>query len=216
MAIPAFADLNKRQQYALLVALPLLGVVAFGYLANGALTKLGPDPEVPSLVRKVEGGVHADIQAKRDQIILHEAVIARHDQVAKTLALLTDEIQQNEERLPKEAEKTEMRLMIEKLAKECDIGQVVFKSVRILEGAKGQADYQTITYQTEIEANLNGLIRYIDLIEKNQRFMTVKSMTLRPGRLGWDDAKRALSKGLHSANMEIVTYVYTKPSKVPR
>ena len=66
---------------------------------------------------------------------------------------------------------------------------------------------QTVTYQTEIIGDLNGIIKYIDTIEKNPRFMRVSAFTLKPGAAGVDKDKKVTFPP-HSVSMTIVTYVY--------
>ncbi len=115
---------------------------------------------------------------------------------------------------------SDMRQLIERLAREIpvDIGTVRYKSVNIRPeqkgaGGRGGADYQTIIYQTEVEGDLNGIIKYIDALEKNPRFMTIRSMVIKPGDMRLTEGKDKIAYGLHSVNLEVVTYVYTAPSK---
>jgi hypothetical protein len=213
--LAAFNALEKRQQITIVVAVPLLIIALLGYLSWGLLAKLGPDPKLPAFLQR-PGGVWTDINAAVEGIAAQEAIIATGPQVEARLKELSDEIDLAEQRLPLEAEKTEVRQLIEKLARDISpsLGRVEFKAVRIIEGGvvKGQ-EYQPITYQVEIAGDLNGTIKYIDSIEKNTRFMMVKNLTLHPGALTLDAESARVVAALHQVNMEIVTYVYTAGQK---
>jgi hypothetical protein len=222
MAIPAFSSLPKQQQLAILIGVPLLVAVILGYTTRQTLGKLGPDPALHRLLQRPTGK-WVEINAKEAEIAEKDKIIALLPEVKKEFDDLQDEIKRNEERLPLEAEKTEMRQQIEKMAREVpsDIGIVSFKAVKIVEGplptgggGRGGTDYQTITYQTEVEGDYNGIIKYIDTIEKNIRFLTVQSLVIKPGKVELNDEKtKIVSPILHQVSMDVVTYVYNTPTR---
>ncbi len=221
MPIPAFATLNKRQQMAVLIGVPCAGLILLGWLSHRSLGRLGPDPSVPSLVHlEKPDNIWGQINATQVQIAEKDLIIAEGPKIEADLKALEDEIYEAEQRLPTVAEKAAMRQLIERLAREipADIGIVRYRSVKISEGAKsaggrGGSDYQTIIYQTEVEGDLNGIIKYIDALEKNPRFMTIRSMTIKPGDMKLTETKDKISYALHQVNLEVVTYVYTAPQK---
>lgn len=226
MAVPAFKDMNKQQQLMILIGAPVIVALVFCYLSYQVLGKLGPDPILPKFMhRKAVGSKWGEINKTEDEIKKQEAIIARKPAVEAELASLKTEIAAAEERLPKEAEKAMMMEVIEKYAREipAEIGTVRFKAVKIVDnttatggkdarGKAGSNDYQTITYQTEILGDMNGIIKYVDSIEKNFRFMTIKSLTIKPGGINLDEANQKLIYNLHQVNLDIVTYVYTPAS----
>lgn len=217
MAIPAFNTLDKRQQLMLLVGAPALIVLLLLYLSWGLLAKLGPDPALPTFLhRSGPDSKWTQILDLRDQIAAKDAIIAREGSIKARLAALEGEIRIADERLPKEAEKPEIRQLIEKLARDIapSIGIVHFKGVRIIEGApvKGQ-DYQPVTYQTEIAGDLNGIIKYIDSIEKNTRFMALRTVAIKPTGVSLDAENQRVVAGLHQVNLDIITYVYIGKKK---
>jgi Tfp pilus assembly protein PilO len=215
MAIPAFSQLDKRQRMMVLVGVPVAVVLALGYFSWRALNRLGPDPALPTFLHR-PGGTWTDINGLKEQIAVKDAIIAREPRIRAQLAALQDEIKIADDRLPKEAEKPEIRQLIEKLARDvpATVGLVQFKGVKIIEGAavKGQ-DYQPVTYQTEVNGDLNGIIKYIDSIEKNTRFMAVRSLTIKPVGVTLDVENAKVVAGLHVVNLDIVTYVYTGSQK---
>jgi hypothetical protein len=217
MAVPAWNTLEKRQQLMVLVGAPALVVLLLLYLSWGLLAKLGPDPAVPAFLHR--SGPDAkwnQILELRDQITAKDAIIAREGTIKARLAALEGEIRIADERLPKEAEKPEIRQLIEKLARDVapSVGIVHFKGVRIIEGvAEKGVDYQPVTYQTEIAGDLNGIIKYIDSIEKNTRFMAVRTVAIKPAGVSLDTANQRVVAGLHQVNLDIITYVYIGQKK---
>lgn len=218
MAIRSFNDLNKRQQLAVLIGVPALVAIILIVLIYRALGVLGPDREIKlpgMLLRNPPQSLWLDIGAAEEEIAKQEAIIRRRPEAEKTLANLEADIKEGRERLPLESEKPEMRLLIEKLARDIpsDIGTVQVLSVRITEDLAGAASrsataqMQTVTYQTDITGDLNGIIKYIDTIEKNPRFMRVSAFSIKPGAVGVD-AEKKLTYSQHMVKMTIVTYVY--------
>jgi hypothetical protein len=103
---------------------------------------------------------------------------------------------------------------------------VQIKSVKITEdggGAggrsarSGNAKPEQVTYQTELSGDLNGIIKYIDMIEKNPRFMLVNSFSLKPGKVAIDkESDGRFAFGHHEVKMNIITYVYNPGGEVAR
>jgi hypothetical protein len=223
MAIRSFNDLNKNQQLAVLIGVPAVIAITLGVLIYRALGVLGPDPDdrLPGFMhRTVPGNKWEQINALDVQIGEKDVIIARKPKVIEELTNLEADIKAGRERLPLESEKGEMRLLIEKLARDIpsDIGTVKVKSVKIVENAaatgrggaaarSGGTKPEQVIYQTEITGDTNGIIKYVDMIEKNPRFMLVNSFALRPGKVGTDDEKRP-TFAPHEVKMNIITYVY--------
>lgn len=225
MAIRSFNDLNKKQQLAVLIGVPVLVAITLGVLIYRAMGVLGPDPEdhLPGLMhRSLPGNKWEQINTLDKQIQEKDVIIARRQKVIDELNSLEADIKAGRERLPLESEKAEMRLLIEKLARDIpsDIGVVLVKSVKIIEnstpaaaarqgagGRSGGSKPEQVTYQTQISGDLNGIIKYIDMIEKNPRFMLVNSFSLTPGKIETDSEKRSVLRP-HEVKMNIITYVY--------
>jgi hypothetical protein len=101
---------------------------------------------------------------------------------------------------------------------------VQVRSVRINEGSSaatragarsGGNKPEQVVYQTELSGDLNGIIKYIDMIEKNPRFMLVNSLSLKPGGLSTDEEKRTVFRP-HEVKMNIITYVYNPSGSVDK
>ncbi len=220
MAIAAFEKLGKNQQLAVLIAIPLAVAVAIIALMWGDLGKLGPDPKLPTFVqRKLPTSTYAQIAALDTQILQQDTIIREGPDVQRKLNGLAADIKKAEDRLPTEAEKTNMRSLISKMANDlpAEIGKVQYLGVKIIESAmpdRGRSpngDYQTITYQTDISGDLHGIIKYIDTIEKNTRFMAVKSLSIKPGGISLNETGDHIAYAPHRAFLDIVTYVYIPP-----
>lgn len=217
-----FNDLKPRQQLAILIGVPAVVAIALGVLIYRAMGELGPDEDdrLPRFLhRELPVSKWATINEKKVQIAEKDKIIAEKPAVELELANLEVAIKAGLDRLPLESEKAEMRLLIEKLARDIpsDTGTVQVQSVRIVEDAvsagsrSGGAAPQRVTYLTEITGDLNGIIKYIDMIEKNPRFMLVNSFTIKPGGMAMDAEKKVVFQP-HSVQMSLITYVYN-PAK---
>ena len=163
-------------------------------------------------------GKWEEISGIEAQIAEKQTVINRKPEIVQRIQDIQDEIASAEERLPREAEKAQMRETIERLAREIrpEMGKVTVRSVRIIEdaapasGSGRRPNLRTVVYQTEVTGDLNGLIAYIDAIEKNTRFMSVSQITWKGGDVAPDkDSKGKLTYTSHLVKMDLVTYVYS-------
>jgi len=219
MALRAFNDLNKRQQLAILAGVPSAVALLLIILIYRALGVLGPDQQdcIPSfMLRNLPGNIWSTITDTEAQIATQQAEIDKGPAIQKEMEGLEADIKAARERLPLESEKIDMRLLIEKLARDIpsDIGNVQVNSVRIIEEAPASAsrsgtgdETQKVTYLTELTGDLNGIIKYIDVIEKNPRFMTVNSIQIRPGSVTLD-AEKKLFLTPHTVRLSLSTFVY--------
>jgi hypothetical protein len=220
-----FKAMPRKQQLGVMFAVPVLIAGVFGYLAWKDLLKLGPDERVPTILQRKDGNsLGEQIASLNDEIAAKNLVIAQMPDVQRQLADLQDDIEAAENKLPKEAEKALMREVIQRLAREipADIGVVKVKSVRISEddsgrsaGSTGRGELRSLTFQTEILGDINGIIKFIDRIEKNDRFMTVNAISLRSGDVAADlsaqDPKPVFTP--HQVRLDVVTYVYAGSSR---
>ncbi|MBA3707922.1 MAG: hypothetical protein H0W83_03765 [Planctomycetes bacterium] len=235
MPLPAFSTLPKRQQQYILYGAPTAVSILVIYLIWKSLATLGPidndihneiDPttssprfginHLPSFLQRDTGnGIWNDIATAQAEINVKKAVIAERPGLEAQLEALRVDIKAAEERLPRDTEKAEMREMIERLAREipADIGTVELQSVKIVDGADKNSDIHTITFQTELVGDTDGIIKYIDSLEKNQRFMSVNSLSIKGGTLTGDVPNHKIKYGLHTVRMDIVTYVWTGGKK---
>jgi hypothetical protein len=223
MSIAAqFNAMPRKNQLAVIWGSPVVVFVLLLYWAwhdLGTLGKINPeiatDNKLPSLLQRDQPtSLWAAINDLQSQIKTQDEIIARGPAVEKELASLQGEIKTAQERLPQESEKAEMRDMIERLAREIpkDIGTVELKSVNILDAAD-RGDTRTITVQADLSGDQDGIIKYIDSLEKNTRFMAVSTLSIRSGGLTIDPASKKIAYGLHTVHMDIVTYVYNPVKK---
>jgi hypothetical protein len=217
-----FTDLTKRQQAAILIGAPASVALVLAYLLYSALGRLGTDPDdhLPSFLHREPAApqsLWAQINQARNDIASKQQIIDRGPKDQATLASLTDQNQIDLDRLPRSSEKAGMRLLIGKLARDIpsDMGNVQVLSVKITEENQSQnrdrsndeADMQKIIYETELQADTNGMIKYIDVIEKNPRYMAVDSLSVKPGTVSLDADHKPVTSP-HQIKMSLVTYVY--------
>lgn len=212
-----FNALPKMQQIQIVVVVPLLIVGGLGYLTKKDLDKLGPYETVPSLLRQsgTEEALAKQLVARQSDIDGLAGVIASGPAVKKELDDLQADIRAAEQRLPNQAEKAGMREQIGRLAtqvgNDLSSGKLSLKSVAINEEAasKGsKAQVQSIVYVVTVSGSMDSLIQFIDLVEKNERFMTVDSFSISPGAPSIDTVTRQRKPAEHNATMRLKTYVY--------
>jgi hypothetical protein len=221
MALPAFSSLPKKQQMYIMYGVPGAVAVLLVYLIWKALGTLGPvdtsiDPSSKMLFTRNTGqGIWNEIITTQNSIDEKQKVIDEKPVLEAQLASLALDIKAAQERLPRETEKAEMREIIERLARDipADTGTVELRSVKIVDGNDRGSDIHTITFQTELQGTADGIIYYIDALEKNQRFMSVNSLVVKGGGLIADRPNKKINYGLHTVRMDIVTYVYTGGKK---
>ena len=219
-----FNRLPRPQRLAIMFSLPVLIAIGAGWMAWTALGVLGHDERLPRFLQRQESGsLWSQIDETNTQIASQDQIIARWPAVKTRIKELQGDIAAAEERLPRDVEKAQMRELIQRLARDIptDIGTVDIKSVRINEAAPeaGRAaaakskgpSVATVTYQCDILGDMNGLIKFIDSVEKHPRFMSVNNISLASGGVKLDKSTQteAISYGLHTVKLDIVTYIYS-------
>lgn len=227
MPMPAFWTAMPRKnqlmiQHGIPAAIFLLGLF-WVYKGLGTLGQIDnaidTDNKFPSMLqRNTPDGIWATIDQTQTQIATLDATIATGPDIAKRLAALQDDIRNAQAQLPRETEKAEMRDLIERLAKEIPkaVGVIEIKSVAIkddTERSAGGTEPRTLSFTVDLVGQQDAIIDYIYAIERNQRFMTVDSISLQSGGLTVDPVSHHIIDGLHKVKLNIVTYVYNPDAK---
>jgi len=222
----AWAGMPRRNQLIILHGIPvviLLGVLFWDWKSLGILglidNTLDAENRLPAkLQRDTPDSIWTHISAQQVAIAAQDAIIAQGPDVLKQLNALTEDIANARAQLPRESEKADMRELIGRLAKEIpkSIGTVEFKSVNIIDNtahATSANDTPSMTFQVELVGQQDGILKYIDSVEKNQRFMTVNNISITPGSYSADPGAHRIVGSLHTVHMDIVTYVYNPEKK---
>ena len=218
-----WSDIPEAGRLGIAIGVPVILIVAFGWMTNKALIELGPDPALDGLSflqdKKNKKSLWKQIEGTRAQIAVQE-------QKAEELPALRDELAAKEKlnrelkvQLPTDAQKEVMRqLLQEMMTIPANIGKVQYEGMTITEaGGKsgrrgGGGAATTVTYRCNFQADMNGLIYFINRVEKSPRFMAVEQMRLQPGAVTVDTRAQKISRGLHRIDLEIVTYVLPEES----
>jgi hypothetical protein len=197
------------------VTVVLAGIII--YFLAGSLYRLGDDPGVPGFMRRTgdESSLFAQIAAKEVEIAAQNAIAAKLPERQALLDSMKADIAAARKRLPTDAQKAEVRQLIEDLARQVGSasGALVVRSVAIREAAPttGRAaaagDYKSVEYQTAVTADMDGIIQYINLIERNERFMTVEGIQLTTGGVAFNLETNKVEPKPHTAQLRIVTYI---------
>lgn len=225
----AFGDLPKPQQMAILIGVPVLIIGLFGYLSYNELKALGPDPalDVVSFVQqKSPTSLYDQIETTNTQTATRQAVANRFDAVETQLEGQQERLRFLERELPSEEKKEEMRQDLQEWMREttdAELGTVRYVSLRILSGntntntrrsrSRSGPQYREVTYKLEFEADMNGLLAYMDRIEDAERHLAIRSLKVEPGTVSIDQDSLQLLPPLHSVTADVVTYVYEGSEK---
>jgi hypothetical protein len=217
-----FSSLNKRVQLGVAIGIPALIALLLGWLIYDKLGTLGPDEELPAFVRReVPDSLWDQIKKKREEIDQQEQIIRRKQMRERELESLQKDIALAHDMLPREKEVLEFVQQLSELARKIpsDIGIVKVGTVNIIDsgagagtgGRAGQAaanELPATSWEVEIDGDINGIIKYIDSIEKYRRYMAVTNISITPGKLTADKEKQ-LHREPHHARLTMVTFTYT-------
>ena len=216
----AFSKLPKPAQYAILASVPLAVSILVGYFIWVDLKMLGKDPKMKHNFVTISDpkSLWTQIVAKQTEARGLQGQLAQEKQVNERYTAALAEKEDAESRLPREAEKAEIRQRIEELARQIpsNIGKVTVNSVSIAQdaasvarrGSGGGAAPESMTFKATIEGDYNGIIAFVDAIEKNPRFMAVNQLSIRSGGIESSKDSGKILYQPHSANIEIITYIY--------
>jgi hypothetical protein len=216
MNLDVLKKLQKKHWLIVIGVATLLICGGIGYVLAGSLNRLGPDENVPALIRRQGDGnsLITQIAAREASIAEQNAIYAKLKEKTILLNSMKADIAAARKRLPTDAQKAEVRQLIEDLARQVgsSAGALVVRSVAIREaapttGRASASDYKTIEYTTQVSADLDGIIQYINLIERNERFMTVEGIQLATGGVAIDSATGKVEAKPHTVTLRIIVYI---------
>lgn len=226
-----WSDLPKGQRLAIVIAVPVILVGVFIYLARNELIILGKDPVVYPWASVL---YPADKQLGRSKYKLiedKERERKQFEKKAEELPELMAKLQELEGQrlqlrslLPADKEKTQVRVQLQDMLKELTgenaLGRIEFGEVSISEVAPQGGSRRSATasgsaaeelvYKLRFKADMNGLIYYINRVENSQRFMAVSQLSITPGLPKVNREKAEIEYPLHDIALEIKTYVYSE------
>jgi hypothetical protein len=219
---------NLQRKHWLMIVGGITAVVTAGLLYGlaGSLQRLGDDPGVPAILRRAGDGqsLFAQIAARNESIAQQNLVFAKLEERQLVLDGMKSDIEAARKRLPTDAQKAEVRQLIEDLARQVGTssGALTVRSVAIREAAPSTgrkaaaAAYKTVEYQTSVLADMDGIIQFINLIERNERFMTVEGIQLASGGVAPSTNGGKIETKPHSVQLRIVTYIDATGSQLGR
>ena len=224
-------DLPKAQRLAIVIAVPVIGIAVFGYLAHGELAVLGKDPEVYPWAKTIYPADKKLNSSLYNQIAVKEGERQKFEEKARELPALQARLKELDEQriqlltmLPAEKEKTLVRVQLQEMLKELSNdkarGRIQFGDVDISEvasqgggrrsGPSSGSAAQELVYKLKFKADMNGLIYYINRVENSSRFMAVSQLSITPGTPKVDRDRLEIDYPMHEIALEIKTYVYSE------
>ncbi|MCS6971226.1 MAG: type 4a pilus biogenesis protein PilO [Planctomycetota bacterium] len=223
MKLPPLAALTPRH-WLIIIAVATVAISGlFIFLAWRVLQRLGPDPGMPALLQRFAGAgeqtLFAQIAAAEAEIARQEGEAARYPERKALLESMQNDIAAARRRLPSEAQKPEMAQLIYDLARQVQGGPGGFTivSLTITESASEargkRQNYQTVVYQVQVTSDIDGIIHFINLVERSDRFMTIEGIQITSGGVHSDRETGAIEYKPHTAQLRIVTYVDTSANE---
>lgn len=215
--LKALKSLSRTHWLIVVGSITLVFTGFFGWLLASSLAHLGPDPDVPAILRRSgdETALYGVIAAREAAIQEQNEIEKRLPAIKLRLAAMSKDIEAARRRLPTDSQKAEMRQLIEDLGRQVGAGAsaLVIRSVQIREAAqaqgraRGPGDYRTVEYATTVSTDMDGLIQFINLIERHERFMTVEGIQISPGGIAADSKAGKVEYKAHNVVLKIVTYI---------
>lgn len=230
MAKPAFlAAMSRRNQLFVLYGVPAVIIIGLAYWGWRELAVLGiidneldPGNHLPAFLQRDDPeSLWAQITSTQKDIDGYQQTINQEPAITKQLASLKADIEEKKDQLPRESEKSEMRDILERLAREIpkDFGMVKIMSVSISDSASNRSaanEARTVTYSVNLIGDQEGILKYIDSIERYRRFMVVNRIALHSGGLSVDEHEHMIVKLPHQVQLEIQTKIYVPKVKQPQ
>jgi Tfp pilus assembly protein PilO len=220
MPMPAFfSALPRKHQLLIIHGVPVVVAICVAVWCWSLMGTLGKvDNEVDegnhlpaALMREQKGSIWEQIQARIKDSASYDAQIQQGPMIKKQLDALQEAIKNLNERLPTESEKSEMREVLDRLARDIpkEFGSVQIKGVSIVDNGagRGSKEPKTVTYQVSMTGDQDGILKYIDEVERFQRFMVVARISINSGGFGMDDKTHKIIYQPHNVSMDIETKV---------
>lgn len=216
MSLQVLKRVQRKHWLIIIAGVTVLLASLFIYALAGSLARLGNDEGIPSFMRRDgdESSLFAQMAARQASIAEQSAVALKYDARKAVLDGMKADIAAARKRLPTEAQKAEVRQLIEDLARQVGSGSgaLTVQSVAIREAAPSSRartanEYQTVEYQTSIASDMDGIIQFINLIERNERFMTVEGIQIASGGVMPSSEAGKIERKPHAVNLRIITYI---------
>jgi len=216
-----FNSLSKKQQMAVILGVPGIIAIVLVWLIYQKLGVLGPDPafaSIPMFQRQAPGNLWGQINDKQGEIDQKDQVIARRKIRQIELAGLEGEIATARDMLPRDKEVLEIVQKLSELARQIpsDVGTVKIGPVNLPAGrtvAAGKTakknELPQIVFELELDGDINGIIKYVDSIEKLRRYMAVTNLSIKPGKITADKGAQDVRYGPHHARLTLISFTYT-------
>ncbi|MEK7412645.1 MAG: hypothetical protein AAB263_04935 [Planctomycetota bacterium] len=221
MNFEALKKLSRFHWLIIIGAVTLLLAALFVFLANSALNELGQEENgsVPTFLLRA-GDADArwtQITDLRKQIDEQEKVAKQLVEKRKRLESMQLDIEAARKRLPSaaEAQRAAMYQMLFGLSVQATSGTnaVTMKSFGIdFKGGgssrgRSAGDIVKVEISTQVLADMDGLIRFLNLIERHERLMIVESIMLTNGGVAKNEETKRIEVKPHSVSLKIVTYI---------
>ena len=224
-SLETFNALPLKQRVGIICGVGAVLAIVIGYFLYTALGKLGKDPNdaLSFMMTESETSIWGEIGALDLEIKKFEARARMYDKFKAKLDNLKLVNKYARKKLPREREFSkigdELGLFAQQVVAQ-ELGFISMDSIDINETASAQgarrrrpvpgalAEPQQITFKCEVVADINGLIAFINKVERSdERLMTIDGIEIEPGDVSANTDTKEVDYGRHSAKLEINTWV---------
>ncbi len=216
MNLQTLKNLPRKIWLIIVAAATVLLCSVIIHFLSGSLYRLGNDPGLPGIIRRAgdETSLYGQIAAKEAAIAAQNAIAAKLSERQTLLDSMKADIEAARKRVPPNAQKGDVRQLFEALGRQVGSspGDLEVRSFAVREAAastsrSAASDYSSVEYQTSVTGDMDGIIQFINLIERNERFMTVEGIQLTTGGVAFNSETNKVEPKPHTAQLRIVTYI---------
>ncbi len=220
-----FNALPMNQRVGIIAGAGLFIALVLGYMLYSDLGKLGNDPDnlLGFMIRDTDEGIWREIETLNTAIAKFNKKAKTLDDKKLELAEIEKAIVVAREQLPAERERSKIGDELGDFAVAVvneNLGSVFVRGVEIKENSSSSRSSRSkkrskgpqplsITFVCNLDTDVDGLIAFINKVERSNRFMTVDGIKIKPGKVSanTDGESPELSYSYHNAVLEINTWV---------
>lgn len=156
--------------------------------------------------------VNVQVTAKKGEVAAADAKIAKIPAVETEVIILRENLDEYVKILPDDDQLNDFVRMINRFDNQSGVRGTGLKK-KNSRGGKGKARFSPIEYTYEMTATLWQGLKFMNLVENFERFVSITEFSIQPGKGDNGDTQRIGSEVVHAIKVTMRTYQYNKPGK---
>ncbi|MFN3244652.1 MAG: type 4a pilus biogenesis protein PilO [Planctomycetota bacterium] len=154
--------------------------------------------------------VNVQVTAKKGEVAAADAKIAKIPAVEKEVVILRENLDEYVKILPDDDQLNEFVRMINRFDNQSGVRGTGLKK-KNARGGKGKGRFSPIEYTYEMTATLWQGLKFMNLIENFERFVSITEFSIQPGKGDNGSPERIGGEVVHAIKVTMQTYQYNKP-----